>query len=432
MNEHHDSSIMNLLRLLLFVLCWVCSVATAKPITISFWHSMAGQWGAYVKHIADRFNASQHHYRVVPVYKGSYAETLTSTVAAFRAGQAPTLVQIFEVGTATMITPQGAIVPAYKLLPQALDIFPAIKTYYSDNQNRLLAVPFNTSTAVLYYNRDAFKKAGLDPTKPPATWPQVASASKKLLTAGSQCGFTTTYPSWTQLEIFSAWHNLPLATLDNGFAGREAKLLFANRTVIHHIATLAKWQQQGIFQYGGRDDNASALFTSGRCAMMIESSGSIMALPKVLTFKLGVARLPYWPSVAGAPQNSILGGGAIWIMARHSNTEYQAAAAFLTFILTPTIQTYWQHQTGYLPVTKSGYEMAKSQGFYQRYPNALIPLRMLNLHPPKPYTRGLRLVNYTQIRRLNDEALERAWSASVPANKALLYAVKRGNVLLKR
>ncbi len=419
-------------RYFMLLLCCFSSLATAKPITITFWHAMAGQWGAYVKHIADEFNASQNRYRVLPVYKGSYAETLTSTVAAFRAGQSPTLVQIFEVGTATMITPPGAIVPAYQLLQKPLDIFPAIKGYYADNKNRLLAVPFNTSTAVLYYNRDAFKQAGLDPNKPPLTWPEVAATSKKLLASGSQCGFTTTYPSWTQLEIFSAWHNLPLATLDNGFAGRNAKLLFANPVVFHHVATLAKWQTQHIFEYGGRDDNASAFFTSGRCAMIIESSGSIMALPKVLKFKLGVAPLPYWPSVAGAPQNSILGGGAIWIMARHTKAEYQAAKAFLEFILTPKIQTYWQRQTGYLPVTQSGYQLAKSQGFYKQYPDALIPLNMLNLHPPKPYTRGLRLVNYTQIRRINDEALERIWSGKVTPKVALEYAVKRGSALLRQ
>ena len=403
----------------------------AQPITITFWHAMAGEWGSYLTHMADLFNQSQSQYHVDAVYKGSYPETLTSTVAAFRAHQAPNLVQVFEVGTATMSQPPGAIIPIYQLfIPQ--DLIPVIKDYYSDDQGRLLALPFNSSTAVLYYNRDQFKRAGLDPDHAPTTWPQLESDAKKLLASGVACGFTTTYPSWTQLEIFSAWHNLPVATQNNGFAGVDARMLIDNPIIIRHVAALAQWQQQHIFQYGGRDDNAMALFTSGQCAMVIESSGSMMTLPDMVSFKLGVGALPYWPDVKGAPQNSIIGGGAIWALSGHSAAENKAATAFLKFLLRPDIQNYWQSKTGYLPVTNSAYQLAEKQGFYRKHPEAKIPMQMLNNKPPKAYTRGLRLGNYIQIREINDEALESAWSGMQPPTKALQQAVRKDNDLLKR
>jgi len=424
--------------IVLMFLLSLSAYSWAKPVTITFWHAMAGQWGGYVDHIVQLFNRSQSDYRVVSVYKGSYPETLTSTVAAFRADQAPNLVQVFEVGTATMMNPPGVIIPVHQLFASTgvsintQDILPAIKGYYSDNQGRLMALPFNSSTAVLFYNRDAFKRAGLNPDTPPKTWPDLARDAKKLLASGMRCGFTTTFPSWTQLEVFSAWHDIPLATFDNGFASLNARMTFDNPIVIHHIATLEKWQRQGIFQYGGRDDNAMALFSSGQCAMIIESSGSILALPAILKFKIGIGPLPYWPNVKGAPQNSIIGGGAIWVLSGHSKAENKAAAAFLQFLLTPKIQAYWQRKTGYLAVTFSAHQLAKQQGFYRQHPGAKIPFQMLNHKPPKPFTRGLRLGNYTQIRQINAQALESVWSGMQTAEEALHEAVRKDNALLKR
>ena len=191
--------------------------------------------------IIKEFNSSQPNYKVVPLYKGDYPETLTATIAAFRARQQPNIVQVFEVGTATMINPGGMIIPVSQLMQQTQvafnvnDILPAIRYYYSDPNGNLLAFPFNSSSPVMFYNKTAFMKAGLDPNKPPQTWPELQQDAQKILKAGYSCGFTTGWPSWIQVESFSAWHNLPLATENNGFDGLNATLLINNPTVVRQL-----------------------------------------------------------------------------------------------------------------------------------------------------------------------------------------------------
>ena len=411
----------------------------AHAITkIYFWHSMGGALGNTVQHLTHEFNQSQHKYQIIPVYKGNYSETLTSTVAAFRAGQQPTIVQIFEVGTATMINPPGVVVPAYKLMHDthltldANSFIPAVHSYYSDNKGRLLAMPFNSSAAVLFYNKTAFKKAGLNPNKPPKTWPELAADSKQLLKAGYSCGFSSAWPSWIQLENFSSWQNLPIATEDNGFASANAKMIFNNPTVIHQLTSLVNWQHQNIFHYGGREDNALALFTSGQCQMLMESSGSRSGLKQNVNFKLGTAELPYWPHVKGAPQNAIIGGAALWALTGKTHAQYAGTAAFFKFLSSPKIQAYWQQQTGYIPVTKAAYQLSKRQGFYKKNPGAMIAIKELSNKPPKPYTKGLRLGNYSQIRDINCEEMEAAITGSKTPTQAIDNAVRRDNQLLRQ
>ena len=416
----------------------VLPLSSAAITKIYFWHSMGGALGTTVTHITDEFNHSQHHYQIIPVYKGNYSETLTSTVAAFRSNQQPTIVQIFEVGTATMINPPGVIVPVYKLMQQAhlsLDanaFIPAIHSYYSDSYGQLLAMPFNSSAAVLFYNKTAFKKAGLNPNNPPHTWPQLAADSRQLLKAGYACGFSSAWPSWIQIESFSSWQNLPIATEDNGFAGTHAKMIFNNPVMLHQLQSLVQWQHQNIFQYGGREDNALALFTSGKCQMLFESSGSRSGLKQSVNFELGTAMLPYWPHVKGAPQNAIIGGAALWVLTGKTTAQYHGAAAFFKFLSSPKIQAYWQQQTGYIPVTKAAYQLSQQQGYYLKNPGAQIAIKELSNKPPKPYTKGLRLGNYPQIRDINCEEIEAAITGNKTPRQALHDAVKRDNQLLQQ
>lgn len=429
---------MNHLSKILFLLL-TCFALTANAKTpIIFWHSMAGDWGNVVKELTDEFNNSQQEFTVIPVYKGSYTESLTSTVAAFRAHKQPHIVQIYEVGTATMMYPQGVIVPLHQLLKETKvtldenDFIPAILSYYSDKTGHLIALPFNSSTAVLYYNKDAFAKAKLDPNKPPATWPEVKEYSLALLKSGMTCGFTTTWPSWIQIENFSAWHNLPIATQKNGFEGFNAQFTIDNPTLLNHLSTLAQWQKQHIFQYGGRDDDAMSLFTSKQCAMVMESSGSLSSLKGSTPFSLGTAKLPYWPNVKGAPQNTLIGGAALWTLSGHNPHEYLGVAQFYKFLASPAIVAKWQAATGYLPITHAGFELAKKQGYYQKNPDALVAIEELNQHPPTDNSKGLRLGNYPQIRNVFDHELEAIWSGLKTPQQGLTDASQRGNELLKQ
>jgi len=409
-------------------------------VEITWWHSMAGALGDKVNQIADKFNASQKDYKVVPVFKGQYDESLTAAIAAYRAGKPPQIVQVFEVGTATMMAAHGAVMPVYKMMADAHEKFdpkaflPAVTSYYSDTHGNLLSMPFNSSTQVLYINKDAFKKAGLDPAKPPATWPELIQDAEKLKAAGVPCAFTTGWQSWVQLESFSAWHNVPFATLQNGFGGLGTRLDFNGPVQVMHIQNLADMAKKGLFTYAGRKDEPTGKFQSGECAMETTSSGSYANIKASAAgkFEFGVAPLPYYPSVKGAPQNTIIGGATLWVMTQKDPAVYKGIAKFFTFLSSPEIQLDFHKSTGYVPITLAAYDLAKKEGLYKERPGFDTAILELTNKPPTPNSRGLRLGNFVQIRNVIDEELESVWSGQKTAKAALDEAVARGNELLAK
>src|SRR3954447_2185950 len=312
--------------------------AAADPIELQWWHAMTAVNGERVNKIAADFNASQSAYKVVPVFKGSYAETMTAAVAAFRAGHAPDLVQVFEVGTATMMAAKGAIKPVYELMKESGETFdpdsylPAVAAYYSTSDGRMLSFPFNSSTPVVYWNKTLFEKAGLDPDKPPKTWPETFEAAKKLRAAGAPCGFTAAWISWTQVENLSAWHNRPIASEANGLGGLGAKLEFNNDLVARHVANLAEAQKDNSFSYAGREDQPTAKFIAGECGLIQASSASYGGIKKDAEFEFGLTKLPYYPDAADVPQNTIIGGTSLWVMAGKKPKDYEGVAKFLTYL----------------------------------------------------------------------------------------------------
>lgn len=419
-----------------FIALCFFQITIAAPIKIIFWHSMSGSLEGTVNQIVSRFNESQSRYRVIPIYKGNYPETLMATVAAFRAKQQPDIVQIFEVGTAMMTNPPGVVVPVYQLMHEAglslraNDFLPAIASYYSSDTGQLLALPFNSSTPVMFYNKKAFIKAGLNPNLPPKTWPALAADSKQLLKAGFGCGFTTGWPSWIQLEAMSAWHNIPFATEENGFAGINPHLIFNNPWIIYHIQALAEWQKNKIFVYGGRDDNAMSLFTSEVCPILMESSGSLSDLLHNVSFEVGVGAIPYWPQVPHAPQNMLIGGAALWAMTGNTKAVQKGVAEFFVFLTKPEIQSFWEQHTGYLPVTRAAYQLSMSEGYYNKNPGAKIAIKELMQTNPTINSKGIRLGAYPQIRMINQEELEAVFSGKKTAKYALDRAVAQGNAIL--
>ena len=414
------------------------SARAAAPVELQWWHAMTSVNGELVNKIAEDFNKSQSDYKVVPVYKGGYADTMQATIAAFRAGNAPAIVQVFEVGTATMMAAKGAVKPVYQLMADAGEKFdpkaylPTVTGYYSTLDGKMLSLPFNSSTAILYYNKDAFKKAGLDPETPPKTWPELFADAKKIRAAGYPCGFTTSWLSWIQIEQFSAWHNLPHATKANGMEGTATVLEFNNKIVSRHIANLAEAQKDKTFDYGGRTIEPDQKFVSGECGMTLNSSGFWGIAKAGAKFPFGMGELPYYPDVKGAPQNSIIGGASLWVMGGKSAAEYKGVAKFFTFLSQTPLQVRLHEQTGYLPITKAAYEAVKESGFYKENPGRDIPVIQMTGKPPTENSRGLRLGNLVQIRDVIAEELESAFSGKEPAQQALDNAVKRGNAILRQ
>lgn len=424
--------------LLVAALTAQCSLAAIAATEIPFWHSMGGELGVRVDEIAAKFNAAQSEYKVVPTFKGSYDQGLAAGIAAYRAGTAPAILQVFEVGTATMMHAGAAIKPVWQVFADArepLDVkafVPTIASYYSGAGGKLMSMPFNSSTPVMYYNKEAFQKAGLDPNKAPRTWADVAADAAKLKASGMTCGYSTGWQAWIQIENFNTWHGLPVATKENGFEGTDAMLEISNPLDVKHIAFLADMQQRGLFTYIGRQDEVTAKFYSGDCGIVTTSSGSLANINKFAKFPFGVAFMPVDASVKGAPQNAIIGGASLWVMGGQTPEVYRGVAKFLAFVTSPEIAAKWHQDTGYLPVTLAAYQVTKKQGFYDAHPEASIAIRQMTLKPPLPWTRGLRLGFLPQIRAVVDEELENVWAGKKTPQDALQTAVARGNELLAR
>jgi len=405
---------------------------------INWWHAMSGELGKQVEKLAADFNASQSRYRVIPSYKGNYTETVTAAIFAFRSRSQPAIVQVSEIATATMIAAKGAIFPVFELMRDEQEAFspdaylPAVTGYYADVAGNMLSFPFNASTPILYYNKKLFRDAGLDPEVAPKTWPEVGEAAKKLRAAGAVCGFTTSWPSWINVENFSAFHNLPISTRSNGFGGLDAVLTFNNPVVVRHIAQLAQWQTTKAFDYSGRAQTAEPRFQKGECGIFIGSSATRADIKANSKFEVGYGMLPYWPDVAGAPQNTIIGGATLWVLRDRPRDEYKGVAKFFGFLSKPEVQASWHQNTGYLPVTRAAFELTRAQGFYDRNPGTSISIEEITLKPPTENSRGVRLGSFVLIRDVIDDELEQAFRGKKSAQAALDSAVERGNKLLRQ
>lgn len=417
----------------------IASLSAANAQTeIQWWHAMGGELGAKLEEITKGFNDSQDEYTVVPSYKGTYPETMTAAIAAFRAQQQPAIVQVFEVGTGTMMAAEGAIVPVHQLMadqgaafdPQAY--LPAVVGYYTDTNGNMLSLPFNSSTPIVYYNKTVFEKAGLDPDTPPKTWAELEEFSDKIIGSGAAtCGFTTQWISWIQTENLSAWHNQPIGTKQNGFGGTDARLTLNGPVQVKHWENLKRLSDEGIFKYGGPvgGDNAAPMFYAQDCAMYMASSASRAGvIANAKDFELGFGMLPYYDDVEGAPQNSIIGGASLWVLSGRPAEEYAGVAKFFEYLSSPEVQADWASFSGYLPITQAA--MDEMTQFYADNPGADTGIKQITLNEPTENSKGLRFGNYVQIRGIIDEEFEQLLSGSKDAQGALDAVVERGNALI--
>jgi sn-glycerol 3-phosphate transport system substrate-binding protein len=410
----------------------------AQAVTeIQWWHAMTGGNNDVIVKLAEEFNASQSDYKVVPSYKGSYPDTMNAGIAAFRAGNAPHLLQVFEVGTATMMAATGAVKPVYKLMADAGEKFdpkaylPAITGYYSTSKGDMLSFPFNSSSMVMWINKDALKKANI--AEIPKTWPEVFDDAKKLKAAGySTCGFSTAWVTWANLEQLSSWHNVPLASNANGLDGFDTVLEFNGPLQVKHLEKLIELQKDKTYDYSGRTNTGEGRFTSGECPIFLTSSGFFGQVKANAKFDWTNAPMPYYPDVTGAPQNSIIGGASLWVMGGKKPEEYKGVAKFLAFLSDTDRQVAIHKASGYLPITKAAYAKAKDEGFYKDQPYLETPLRELTNKEPTENSRGLRLGNMVQLRDIWAEEIEGALAGKKTAKEALDAGVTRGNQMLRQ
>ncbi|MGI6851299.1 sn-glycerol-3-phosphate ABC transporter substrate-binding protein UgpB [Mesorhizobium sp. 1B3] len=413
------------------------TTASYAVTEISWWHAMTGANNEVVERLSKEFNESQSDYKVVPVFKGTYPETLNAGIAAFRAGQSPDIIQVFDAGTGVMMAAEQAIKPVAEILSMGGTAFdksrylPGIVAYYSKPDGTMLSFPYNSSSPILYYNKDIFQKAGLDVDNPPKTWAEVWEAAKKIKSSGAApCGFTSTWLTWIHTENYAAWNNISYGTNENGIAGTDVELKINSPLFVKHFQELADLAKDGTFKYGGRTSEAKQVFLAGECGIFTESSGGLGDIVKS-GMNYGTGSLPYESEAQGAPQNTIPGGASLWVFAGKSDEQYKGVAAFFDFLSQTEVQAKLHQVSGYLPVTMEAYEATKKSGFYEKNPAREIPIKQMMGKEPTENSKGVRLVNLPQVRDIQNEEYEKMLAGQQTAQQALDNAVSRGNAAIK-
>jgi len=414
--------------------------AAVAQTEIQMWMGLTGPNGELLARFGEDFNKSQNEYRVVVSFKGQYPEQRAAAVAAFRAGNPPHIMQMFDAGSGDMMAAKTAIVPVSEVFRRAgltfnpADFIAPARGYYGLPNGDLLSMPFNVSTAVLFYNKDAFQKAGLDPNKPPRTWPEMIDASKKIRsTNAAACGFTTTWLAWIMLEQMNSRHNTALGTEGNGRGGVNAKLTVSNDLNRRTIQTLADMQKDKSFDYGGRSNDAAAKFISGECAMLMQSSGGLFAIARDAKFQFGTSQLPHWPDVKGAPYATTIGGASLWVFnaPNRSASEFRGVAKFLDFLKSDKVMTEWAKSTGFLPATNSSFKAMQDEGFFTQNPGRDVPILSLTQAAKGDHTNGYRFGRWTEIRDVYHEEVEKTLQGQQTAAQALVNFERRGEALLR-
>ncbi|MEO9790202.1 MAG: sn-glycerol-3-phosphate ABC transporter substrate-binding protein UgpB [Aurantimonas coralicida] len=412
----------------------VAGAGQAVAVTeLQWWHAMSGANNEVVDTLAKEFNESQDAYKITPVFKGTYPETLNAGIAAFRAKQPPAIIQVFDVGTGVMMGAEGAVMPVADVLEAGgynfdkSNYLPGIVAYYSKPDGTMLSFPYNSSSPILYYNKDIFEKAGLDVDSPPETWQDVFAAARTIKESGAaECGYTSTWLTWIHLENFAAWNNVAYGTNENGLAGTDVELKLNEPLYVQHFQDIADLAKDGVFRYGGRTSEAKQLFLSGECGILTESSGGLGDIVKS-GMNYGIGQLPYDANAEGAPQNTIPGGASLWVFGGKSDEEYKGIAEFFNFLSQTEIQSRLHQVSGYLPVTMDAYKATKDSGFYEKNPGRETPILQMMGKEPTENSKGVRLPNLPQLRDIENEQFELMLSGQQDAQAALDKIVELGN-----
>ncbi len=411
------------------------STSAYAQTEIQFWHAMGGRLGEVVEEVAEKYNASQSEFVLMPTYKGGYEDTMTAGIAAFRAKQQPNLIQIFDAGAATIINAKGATIPVATLMQEfgsgfnAEDYIAGVRYFYADSDGMMIGMPFNSSTPLLYWNKDIFAKVGID--APPATWEEFEAMAPKFVEAGYQA-LAQSHSPWIFSENFMSRHNLPMATENNGFDSTDVEILYNNEHLKFHWSKVKEWLDAGWYGFYGRawGDNQDA-FVQSKVAMWLGSSGSFGGLSKSTDFAFGASYLPFWESIIEEPKATFIGGAALFAMAGKSDEENRGVANFLEFLSSADVQYFWHRETGYVPITNAAYELATSDGYYETTPDAEIGILQLN-QKSGDWTKGYRLGFYVQIREVMYSNFEKIFAGDSTVEEAFAKIEKDSNALLQR
>ncbi|QCI99919.1 extracellular solute-binding protein [Agrobacterium larrymoorei] len=413
----------------------VSATSSMAATNITWWHGMGGRNGEVINEVSQKFNAAQTNCAITPVSKGTYEEALASGIAAFRSGDQPNILQVFDAGAATIINAKGAVIPAEDIITKAGYKFdreafiPGVRYFYAAADGKFVGMPFNSSAPIMYLNTEALKKAGVEA---PKTWEEFEAAAPKLKEAGF-IPLVQTQLTWEFTENFFSRNNLQFATNNNGYDSVvDTKLKVTDPNLIMMFEKLKSWKDQGYFAYygAGWNDNQKP-FEENKVALWIGSSGSFGGLQKTAQMPFSATFLPYWGSIKGAGTNSFIGGAALFAMAGKPEAENKCVADFFQFLTSPEIQKFYHEATGYVAITKAAYELTKKEGYYEKQPVAEVGIKQLSLQGGE-WSKGYRLGFYPQIRAIMEREYGRIFSGEVSVKDAFNIIEKEGNELLAR
>ncbi len=410
------------------------SAVAQQRVEIQFWHAMGGVLGERVDEIVKRFNDSQAKYTVVATNKGNYDEVINGVIAAYRSKKQPHLVQIYERGFMTMLL-SDAIVPVQDLLTEKKkqidwsDFIKPVASYYQ-YKGKLMSMPFNSSTPILWYNKEHFEKAGF--AAPAETWQELEKQLYAIKSKGiSECGSSLANDFfWSLIENYSAINDQPFGTKANGYDGLDTEFVYNKTLVVQQTTRLKKWVDDGVMQIAGQGLNPEQLFTSGKCSTFFASTAAHGSVEREAKIKWSATYLPHEENVTA--RNSTIGGATIWTLKGHKAEDYDGVADFLTFLASPDLQVWWSKATGYVPITNKAYQAAKAEGYYTANPTREIAILQLNRGTPTDNSRGFHFGNFTQTTFALRQELELVFANKKTPQQALDDAVRRGNEILRQ
>ncbi len=406
-------SVRRLAATLLLALATPIAYSAAAPLAIDLSHQLDEERAERVEKLVDRFNSRQNEYKVQLVRRTQ--------------GDAPKHLNLAtREEQAKFVAARAGFKPLYLVMKEAGESFdggklaPELHIGLGDARGSLFALPIAWSTPVLYINKSAFRKAGLDPDKPPKTWAEAQKAADKLFDAGSSCPYTTSWPSWVHIDNQSAWNGVDVADA-------KGRLNFNSLLQVKHTAMMTTWAKARFFTYFGRRDEADKRFAAGECAMLTSSSALFAALSDSRKTDTSVSALPYHDDAPGAPHQTLADGASLWVGAGRKPTEYKGVARFIAFLLEAEQQVELTAAAGYLPMTSAALAAAGSK--LLKTDLASLNVAHRQLQGPNAL-RSLRVSQIEPVRIIVEEELEAAWSGKTPAKQALDIAVQRGNAVL--
>lgn len=419
-----------MLRLLVLILSLMPVAAAhaarpaAAPVDIVFRHAQTGESAALLVDLVDRYNAESKSGKVILQHLNMVSDP----------HQLPHLALLGDEEDAKFFDSHPRMLPLYKVMAiardrfDAKDFFPVIADVVEDNKGRIQALPLALSVPVLYFNKDTFRKAKLDPDKPPATWWEVQETAGRIFDVDRRCPFTSSNMAWVHLENVATQHSEPIV---NGERSGKSGLALNNLVQVKHVALLASWYKSFYFRYFGPGREADEKFLSGECAMLTSDSSLYMRLLQRKPFDYGVAALPHHDDVRDAAPGKVLPDGALlWALAGKKKPEYVAVAHFVAYLMRTDIQKSWVKATGFLPMTPAALESLAAEGtlppdILRRTAQRLSDRKYASAAKPKA------VVGMGRVRAILSEELEAVWANLKPAKEALDTAVRRGNTVLQ-